>query len=109
MPSCIAIDPRNTSMTATRFATHAGRIARGVAAVGLALLGAALVGCASLPATVQRAPSSALERDDATALGHLAAAAAPEGTRLSGLRPLADGHHAPNPRPALSRHAPKAP
>src|SRR5438105_9018870 len=99
MPSSTAPDPRNPAMSIVRFAS------RCLAALAMTLAGLALVGCASLPAPMPRTASSALQRDDATPLGHLAAEVAAPDASLSGLRLLPDGDHALNARLALIRRA----
>ena len=75
--------------------------------LGLAALLLALGGCASLPALVQRIPSSALPASNATTLGRIAADSSPD-EALSGFRLLPTGAYAIDTRLALIHKAEKS-
>ncbi len=82
-------------------AIAAGRwLARALAAVVVALA----AGCASLPADVQRLPSSALAPSDSTTLGRIATASSPD-VELTGFRLMPTGPFALDTRLALIQRA----
>ncbi len=82
--------------------SHApGRLLAWLALCGVFLW---LAGCASLPAGVVRAPSSAIAASEATLLGRIASQSQPD-PELTGLRLLPTGPFALDTRLALLRHA----